>query len=57
MKEFFKEYINQNFKIILMILLFIIVGIILGITMYQIVTDGIKNDYINTMKETLETAS
>lgn len=54
MKDKIIEYINRNIKSIAIITLFIVLGIVIGIFLYQFVSSAIRNDLIQTMKNTLE---
>lgn len=54
MKEKIIGYIGENIKSIIIILGCIIIGIIVGIFLYQVISSGIKNDLVQTMKNTLE---
>lgn len=54
MKKKIMEYIEQNFKNIVVVSGSIILGIIVGIILYQVISSGIQNDLVRTMKNTLE---
>lgn len=54
MKKKIIEYIGENIKSIIIILGCIVIGIVVGIFLYQVISSGIKNDLVQTMKNTLE---
>lgn len=54
MKKKIMEYIEQNFKNIVVVSGSIILGIVVGIILYQVISSGIQNDLVRTMKNTLE---
>ena len=54
MKKKIMEYIEQNFKNIVVVSGSIILGIIVGSILYQVISSGIQNDLVRTMKNTLE---
>lgn len=54
MKSFVKEYLKENIKVISIIFICIIVGIIIGLFLYKSTTPQIREDFITTMKNTLD---
>lgn len=54
MKEFLKKYIEENYKILKIISICFIIGLVVGILVYAFINDGIKNEYIKTLKNTLD---
>lgn len=54
MKKKIMEYIEQNFKNIVVVSGSIILGIVVGIILYQVISSSIQNDLVRTMKNTLE---
>lgn len=54
MLKYITEYINDNFKSIVVILSCIIIGIIAGIFVYQFLSQGTKTELVNTLRTTLD---
>ncbi len=54
MKSFIKEYLIENIKVISIIFLCIIIGLVIGLFLYKATTPQIRNDFISTMKNTLD---
>lgn len=54
MKEYLKKYIEENYKVIKIIGICFICGLVIGIFIYAFIDDGIKNEFIITLKNTLD---
>jgi len=53
MKEILKDYINENGKMIRVILACLGIGVLVSCIMYMFLDEGLKNELINTLKNTL----
>lgn len=49
-----KEYVSENFKIIIVLLSCIIIGLVVGIFVYQFISEGTKVELVKTLKQTLD---
>lgn len=49
-----KEYVNDNFKSIVVLLFCIIIGLVVGIFIYQLTSEDIKLELTQTLTQTLE---
>lgn len=49
-----KEYVNDNFKSIVVLLFCIIIGLVVGIVIYQLASEDIKLELTKTLNQTLE---
>lgn len=54
MKEYLKEYIEENSKVLKILSICFILGLFAGIFTFCFINDGIKNEYISTLNNTLE---
>ncbi len=54
MLKYFKDYISENIKSIMVFLSCIVIGIVIGIFVYQFIPEGTKNELTNTLRGTLE---
>lgn len=54
MLNYIKEYVNDNFKSIVVLLFCIIIGLVVGIFIYQLTSEDIKLELTKTLTQTLE---
>lgn len=54
MKEFLKKYIEENYKVLKILCLCFCIGLIVGIVLFMFLDNGIKNELVGTMKNTLD---
>lgn len=54
MLNYIKEYVNDNFKSIVVLLFCIIIGLVVGIFIYQLTSEDIKLELTQTLTQTLE---
>ncbi len=54
MKEYLKGYLDNNYKLLKITLMCFFIGIGVGIAIYFFLDDGIKNEFITSLKNTLE---
>lgn len=54
MKEYLKAYIEENYKIIKVVGICLVSGLVIGSFIYVFIEDGIKNEFIATLKNTLD---
>lgn len=54
MKEYLKVYIEENYKIIKIIGMCFLIGLVVGVIFFGFVNDGIKNEFIGSLKNTLD---
>ncbi|MDO4282864.1 MAG: stage II sporulation protein M [Clostridia bacterium] len=54
MKEYLEKYIKENYKILKITCICFIIGLVVGMILYLFVSDGIKNEFTMTLKNTLE---
>ena len=54
MLNYIKEYVNDNFKSIIVLLSCMIIGLVVGIVVYQFISDGTKVELVKTLKQTLD---
>lgn len=56
MKKYLEKYVGENAKVIKITSLAIIVGILIGIFIFQIFNVELKQEFVNSIKETLDIA-
>lgn len=54
MKEYLKVYIEENYKVIKIIGICFLIGLVVGIIAFGFVNDGVKNEFITSLKNTLD---
>ncbi len=54
MKEYLKVYVEENYKIIKIIGMCFLIGLVVGVIFFGFVNDGIKNEFIGSLKNTLD---
>lgn len=54
MKEYLKNYVEENIKLIIIILVSICLGVIVGIVCFNMFDVGVKNEFVSTIKTTLD---
>ncbi len=54
MKHYIADYIDKNIKSITILVLCLVSGLVVGIITYQFLDDGIRNEFVNSMKSTLD---
>lgn len=54
MKKYLRNYIEENFKVLSIIFFCLIIGLVIGIILYNMIDSTLKEEIINSMKQTLE---
>lgn len=53
MREYLKGYVEENYKVIKIIGMCFLIGLIVGIIFFGFINDGIKNEFIGSLKNTI----
>lgn len=54
MKEYLKKYVEENYKILKILCICFFIGLVVGVIIFLFIDNGIKNELIGTMKNTLD---
>lgn len=54
MKKYLRNYIEENFKVLSIIFFCLIIGLVIGVIMYNMIDSTLREEIINSMKQTLE---